>query len=349
MTRHELAAHEQRSLAEIARELDIVHIASGSALDRCLPQIWRLLGTESALITSPVETTAGLVVERYHVAGLTDPTLVKQLLEAFFTTAPTRYAWYDVARPEVEQRNRVLEMHDLVGPGELERSAVYERVLLPARLHAHRQPRILLCEGASLLGWFGAFHEGKVTARHRTRLARLAPIIRRRLRLERRLGSVPYVQAALEAALERLGAPAYVVDARGRIRHTNKAGHALLSLRAGEVRAALRDRLAGRHAALAFELSPLRETGVPPGHLAVLVETTRDARIEASLARATERWQLTRQQRNVLSHVVRGHANATIAAALQVTVRAVELHVSTLLDRVGVDSRAALVASVLLG
>jgi DNA-binding NarL/FixJ family response regulator len=48
-------------------------------------------------------------------------------------------------------------------------------------------------------------------------------------------------------------------------------------------------------------------------------------------------------------HVVNGTPNTTIATMLRVSVRAVELHVTKLLDRAGVDSRAALVAHVLLG
>jgi DNA-binding NarL/FixJ family response regulator len=45
--------------------------------------------------------------------------------------------------------------------------------------------------------------------------------------------------------------------------------------------------------------------------------------------------------------VVRGMANATIAAELGISERAVEGHVSAIFDRAGVDNRAALVALVM--
>jgi DNA-binding NarL/FixJ family response regulator len=41
--------------------------------------------------------------------------------------------------------------------------------------------------------------------------------------------------------------------------------------------------------------------------------------------------------------------NRTTAAILRVSERAVELHVSAILDRAGVGSRAALLADILLG
>jgi DNA-binding NarL/FixJ family response regulator len=59
------------------------------------------------------------------------------------------------------------------------------------------------------------------------------------------------------------------------------------------------------------------------------------------------RWQLTPRQGEVLGLVSRGLANATIAAALGCGDRAVELHLTALFDRAGVESRAALVARVL--
>jgi DNA-binding CsgD family transcriptional regulator len=61
------------------------------------------------------------------------------------------------------------------------------------------------------------------------------------------------------------------------------------------------------------------------------------------------RWGLTPRQREVLGRVAGGDATGTIAAALGISERAIEMHLTALFDRVGVDSRAALVARVLLG
>jgi hypothetical protein len=67
-----------------------------------------------------------------------------------------------------------------------------------------------------------------------------------------------------------------------------------------------------------------------------------DNAIFYSLAETDAGWSIDRW------HHVRGESNATFAANLDVSLRAIELHVTALLGYAGVDSRAALVAAVLL-
>lgn len=346
--RFTLTTAERALLASIEAELRVLRLDGDRTLDHILPDMRRLVGTRTLLLVTPVERGHGLEIERFHSAGFEgngEP--LRREFNRFFKTAPHRYAWYNAVRPEREQRNRLLEPHDLASQDEFESSAVYQRVLVPTGLHRDRQPRILLCDGPSLLGWFGAFHGGPVELRHRRMLARFAPIIRRRLRVERRLDSAPLFASALDAALERLGAPAFVLRANGSIALANAAGCALFDKRP-DVRAALRDRIAGRPATLAFDVTPLCEYGAPAAWLAILPATSPDDRIHAAVARAAQRWKLTARQRLVLEHIVHGHANATIAALLEISVRAVELHVTALFDRAGADGRGALVARVLL-
>jgi hypothetical protein len=175
-----------------------------------------------------------LAIERFHSDNFEDPERLKRTFARFFETAPSRFAWYDAVRPEVEQRNKVIEAHDLMGPGEFESSAVYHQVLVPTGLHRARQPRILLCEGPSLLAWFGAFHPDPVEPRHKQFLALLAPALRERLIIERRLATAPRTSAALEVALDQLGAPAFVVGPRGVILETNEAARAVEPHRRGD-------------------------------------------------------------------------------------------------------------------
>jgi DNA-binding NarL/FixJ family response regulator len=66
------------------------------------------------------------------------------------------------------------------------------------------------------------------------------------------------------------------------------------------------------------------------------------------VTKAALRWQLTSRQREILQQIVSGQTNAMIAADARTTERAVELHVTKLLDRAGVDNRAALVTRALL-
>lgn len=99
---------------------------------------------------------------------------------------------------------------------------------------------------------------------------------------------------------------------------------------------------------IAFELIPIRERGRAPYHIAILRPDT-DVQIVDRARTAAARWVLTPRQTEVLELVSRGLATATVAAILGVSERAVELHVTAIFDRVGVDSRAALINRVLAG
>lgn len=107
----------------------------------------------------------------------------------------------------------------------------------------------------------------------------------------------------------------------------------------------LRDAAAGRKPAIAIELVPLQSD--ERLWLATILPSTANARVGASIESGAARWMLTRRQKQVLALVMRGLTNAAIATELQCVQRTVELHVTALLDRIGVDNRAALVATVL--
>ncbi len=322
--------------AAAAVEQELNTFGGRDAIGEVLPEIRRLLDTEAVLVLAPVEAVGGLEVARFQSLGFADPERVRAGFADVFWHQPRRYAWYDPICPEPAQRNRVIEAHSLMGPGELERSYIYERVLQPCGLQEHRQPRVLLCDGASLLAWFGAFQSGAVTRRQLRVLRRLARPMRRRLALERRLE--PLVQsAALTAALDQLGAPAMVLAGQ-RVVEANASGRALLAERRREL-------LDG---SVDAETVPIRLAGCPDLRLLIVRSETRDARIAAAVERAAMRWDLGARSREVLTRVMRGDANATIAAELSITRRAVELHVTALFERAGVGSRAELVAAALL-
>jgi DNA-binding NarL/FixJ family response regulator len=67
----------------------------------------------------------------------------------------------------------------------------------------------------------------------------------------------------------------------------------------------------------------------------------------ARCALATLRWTLTPRQSEVLACLADGMANAAIAATLGVALRTVEFHITALFDAAGVETRSALVASLL--
>jgi DNA-binding NarL/FixJ family response regulator len=62
------------------------------------------------------------------------------------------------------------------------------------------------------------------------------------------------------------------------------------------------------------------------------------------IGRASARWDLTPRQTEVLDLVAQGHANRTIAELLGCSTRTVEVHVTALLEKAGLESRAALIA-----
>lgn len=69
-----------------------------------------------------------------------------------------------------------------------------------------------------------------------------------------------------------------------------------------------------------------------------------DAAEESPLERATARWRLTKRQTQVLAVVVHGRSNREVAEELHCAENTVELHVTQILRRAGVKSRAELIA-----
>ncbi|MFT3700693.1 MAG: helix-turn-helix transcriptional regulator [Kofleriaceae bacterium] len=344
-------------IREIAEELATIRLGKGSGIAGVLPAARRFLEADSLLVLSPLERPNGWEVERFEHDNFPGDEEFKQRFLTFFETAPKRYAWYDASRPEPEQRNVVIDALDIIPPEELLASRIYNEVMLPSGLHLKRQPRMLVCDGPSLLAWFGAFHDREFTALQKQKLAALLPSMQRRLRIERELTDAARTRAVLEHVLDQIGAPAFVIDARGVILEASSSGMELLDTRRRDVLASLSDAIARHRVArgtgtpdtLSFELTRISEDGTPMSYLAVLRSGSTDARIAAAVASASARWQLTPRQREVLELVVRGVATPTIAATLHVSARAIELHLTALFARADVDNRSALISAVLAG
>lgn len=200
--------------------------------------------------------------------------------------------------------------------------------------------RVLICEGSGLLAWVGGFRGDAFRARDRQRLQSIVPALRRRLLLERQLETAAQTRRALEATLELLGRPAYVVTGtRARVLHANRAGWQRLLLD----RSALTNRLLTAAAGTdpAFEAHQISKQGAP---LEVLVIEREESQVVARTRLAAVRWTLSPRQTEVLQLVARGLSNAAIAADLRISIRTVEVHVTALFDRAGCESRASLIA-----
>jgi DNA-binding CsgD family transcriptional regulator len=297
-----------------------------------------LLGVEVVNLYSIAEGRIGYDLTRFHAVGL--PRSFSSRFERFLASAPRRYGQFDPDRPEPSQRNRVILATPSTEPSRPERQIV-EQVLGPAGIGTYAQLRVLLCEGPSLLAWFGAISGEPFTMRHRRILRALAKPMHRRLLAERRIERGKLATHAVDALLEAVASPAFIVDDRARIREINSAGRRLLATRDREVRAALADALAGRPSTPRIRLTRLHDGGA---YWLAIAEVDR---VQARVAAATERLALTQREAEVLLWVVRGASNQRIAAELACSERNVEAHLARMFEKADVPSRTALVALVL--
>lgn len=333
----------------IVAELDILRLDQPSAVTTTLGQVRELLELDAIACITPVERTTGWAVDRFEIDNIPNPTKFRHVTLQYLQHAPRRIGWFDPLRPESEQRNLAFDLGELCTAEEHKASRGYREVLVPTGLHHHHVLRALICEGASLLAWYGGFTTDKIDRRQRELLNTLVPTLRRRLATERRLNEAVRTTAALEVAMEHLGVPAYVVSSNGRVHESNEPGKLLLHSKRSEVSQAIRAALARKPAAMEFELTRLGMAGSAEHWLAILRSRSPSVRITQAVARACTRFKLSPRQRDVLSLVVQGESNASIASALGVSERAVELHISAMLERAAVENRAALVSTVLLG
>jgi DNA-binding CsgD family transcriptional regulator len=333
---------------EISEELSVLRLGAPSAISALLPAINELVELESLLVYSVQSHAGHWQIARWHVSGSLHH--AEPLARRMFDRHREFPMYFTPHRPLKLHRNRLVDAQTWIEkrfPGSWEQSDVFREVFAPLRIHRHSQPRALLCDGPEMLAWFGGVHPTPATAHQRRLLASFIEPVRARLAAERRL-EASHLRPTLDALLEHIGAAAFLVDARGQVYEANLAGRALLDERHADVITSIQDATAGRASALHFELVALRDYGGVRTWLAILKPSTIEPRIDACVRAAQHRLGLTPRQTDVLALVVRGKANSTIAAILECVERTVELHVTALLDRFGVDSRAGLVAATLM-
>jgi DNA-binding CsgD family transcriptional regulator len=313
--------------------------------------------------------------ERYHTAyahaaGFLQSTAsLTEVLDDFLPSVGDPWGYFDPARPAPPQRNQALRFRSLVemaarepplheaasepwrllGIPEEEWERTTERVstragILYRRLGLERmaQLRTLVCEGPALLGWVGAFRSEPFTEREQSLLQSLTPALQRRLAMDTRLREAGLLGSALEAALEALGRPAWVVTASGRVVHTNKAGRMRLEQDARGLTVEIRQCLQSVPGTGPLFSSPLRSPGLPDHFLVMDPGLPPDG--AARLQKLSQRWGLTAREEQVLEHVVQGETNKSIAARLGCAERTVEVHVTHLLNKAQVESRSALIS-----
>lgn len=341
-----LDKHDRERVSEIAHELKTVRLHAPSSIASILPALRELTEFESIGTYSVRNRTGRWEIERYDAVGMMRE--AEPLVRRLFATVDEFPLYYNPITPSKAQRNRVIDARAWIEqscPGTWENSAVCTRVLRPFNAQHHSQPRALLCNGASLLGWFGGIDPRAPTPRQIYILSLLIEPMRWRLDAEQRLREGAYLRVTLDAAFARIGAPAFVVTGDGVVREANPAGQDLLARNPSAVMAELREVVATRASNDRVELLPIHD-----GHqnmwIAIASVPSTDARVTACIEACKRKWALTRRQQEVLALVARGRSNASIAAELECVERTIELHVTALLDRAGVNSRSALVAKL---
>jgi DNA-binding NarL/FixJ family response regulator len=290
-------------------------------------------------------------------------------LNGFLHQQPNPWGYFDPARPAPAQRNRALHfrphaesapqetpLHDAragawrrlgIGPQEL--AQVRERVnegtvtlYRQLKMEHMFQIRTLVCEGSTLLAWVGALRSEPFTPQEQRLLQELVPPLQRRLELETRLREAGLLGSALEAALEALGQPAYVLTSTGRVVYANSAGRARAERVSQYLVQAVRRHAQGEPLPAGASITALQVRGLAPHYL--VVDRSAEAQASTRVHLLSTRWGLTGREAEVLEHIIQGTSNKAIAARLGCAERTVEVHVTHVLSKAQVESRSALIA-----
>lgn len=311
---------------------------------RCLPwfleELAGVVGAAGAISVELAVAHSGLQLRRSHVVGGNEHVFRKGA-ERAIADQPVKWTNWNPIRPAPKERNRAISVVETLGWGRLKSAPIYSCAIRPAGFADCDQLRTLVCDGSSLLAWVGALRPHPFSARDRRLMQAVIPALRDRLLAEAQLDGAPLLQAALGAAMEEIPAAAFVLRHTGDVAYANAAGRALLDTQAHATRDALRDRVQHRSHTQQISITSISAQGLPRHYLAVRFASPPALARAATLA---QRWGLTIRQREVLVLLARGHANKTIATTLGLAENTVELHVTALLSKAGVENRAMLVA-----
>lgn len=152
-------------------------------------------------------------------------------------------------------------------------------------------------------------------------------------------------RAALDVVLEEIATAVLLVDAEGRVVGANGLAREDLIRDAHGALEAVRESVSSRGTRGRFRVTTVAHTGEPAWYLLVAREARDDAEVRAR--REAGRMGLTPRETEVALLVARGLSNRSIATVLEVAERTVEAHVTAILEKALVESRAALVARLL--
>jgi DNA-binding CsgD family transcriptional regulator len=297
-------------------------------------ELRKLLRCEVATAHRPWPDNAGVWRLTDRAEASDDGRFLERYESALLQT--TRPFPYDPLQPARAQRNRVVFLRE-IHTHRPEEECVVENVWPKIGLRGHDQIRALLCDGPALLAWVGGLRPDPFTRREKRLFSALVPSSRRALVLHRRLRDGAVARAGLAAALEALGAPAFVTSETGAVRHTNGAGAELLDRSLKDAQTRLRDAVAGRE--VGALVARLAVAGLPAHFLVVL--QAKDGGARHGLAVST--WGATAREAQTLHWLAQGDANKEIAVKLGCSEVSVERHVTSLMRKARCDGRTRLI------
>jgi DNA-binding CsgD family transcriptional regulator len=331
-------------LKDIAQALTKWTPQDAPAMTWLLPELRDVLDASFVGAYRPLATDQGWSLEFMYGAGETAASQVRAF-ERWVgqLQGSNRFLAYNPYSVDLQQRNRALLRSELARSVVAElNEALYQAVGLPGS----DQVRVLVCEGPRLLSWLGATREEPFTRRDAGVLRYLTRPVEERLRLERLLQPRWPSTLAMEAALEAVGRPAFVVGPKNTIDFGNKLGSALLARDPKGVLASIRQS-ARKASDGAFSITPLTVLGAPPYLLAIQKEQRHGLASLVSLAQ--RRWGLTARQTHVLELMLTGATNKDIAHQSSCAEVTVEKHITELYRRSGSRSRADLARRLFFG
>lgn len=334
-------------LHDVIEKIQCVRI--GDANLGFLPELRAALELDALIFTRPVERARGWTLEAFESDGVANPTRMRRALNDYLESATEPAPWLDLRDPPEGERNQAIDVQSVVGAAAYRKCTLFQRVFASTELAEHWLVRLLVCDGSTVLAWLGGFSACAISPEQVDGLTAIAKPLQTRLRVEQVLGSAPRIHAALEVTLQQIGAPALLVDVRGRVHEMNRAARDLLASKRDDLLSSIAAVLAKKVPTLPVTLTPMSATGFPEQYLAVIRPRTAEARLSLCVTLAANRWKLTPRQTDVLRLIVRGDSNAQIANELGTSPRAIELHITAIFESAGVVNRSQLVAAVLLG
>jgi DNA-binding CsgD family transcriptional regulator len=309
--------------------------------DEFIHELNEVVSAEVSLAMRPVRGELGWSVDFLYC------TRDLSAFRNFIATAQDGWTpWFPVTPEPLRNlavRPKVLHQHLTRNPPS---TAYAEMLALAERVDAGLSKddlAVSLWDGDVALGWFASARAAPFGPRELALLDALIPSLRARMLLEHQLGHAHATLAVLEAALDAIPTAAFFLMGAA-IAHANATGRLLLERDRAGVVDMLRESMQSRSAAGPFTITHVEARGMQAAALAVLRANGAAPDLHRRLGEFRARYSLTSRQIEVLALLARGYGNKTIAERIGVAEATVEEHVTRLFRKVGVDSRAELVA-----